>query len=89
MMTVSFSLPAPIEDRLRAALGDLDVAGKEAALVELYRQEWLSHEEFEEGLGISRDEANAILERHRVTGGLSAMEELDAQIASLRDELVQ
>ena len=43
-MTISFSLPAPIEDSLRAQVGNLDDAAKEAALVELYRQEKLSHQ---------------------------------------------
>ena len=37
-VSISFDLPAAVEDQLRRELADLDVAAKEAALVELYRQ---------------------------------------------------
>ena len=37
-MTIEIELPKIVEERLRAELGDLRVAGKEAMLVELYRQ---------------------------------------------------
>lgn len=63
-MSITFNLPNAVEENLRAQFGDLDEAAKEAALVELYRQEKFSHGQFAESLGVSRDEANAILKRH-------------------------
>ena len=86
-MSISFSLPASIEDELRAQFGNLDEAAKEAALVELYRQEKLSHGQFAQCLGISRDEANSVLKRHNVTEDLSTVEEFNQEIAQLRSLL--
>ena len=83
-MSVSFDLPESIEKQLRAELGDLDAAAKEAALVELYRQEQLSHGKLAECLGISRFETDAVLRRHRVTEDLLTVDELDEQLGSLR-----
>jgi len=83
-MTISFSLPAPIEDSLRAQVGNLDEAAKEAALVELYRQEKLSHHELATALGIDRFEVNSILKRHNVTEDLITLAEYDEQMAIVR-----
>ena len=78
-MSISFSLPEPIEANLRAQVGNLDEAAKEAALVELYRQEKISHGELAQSLGISRDEANGVLKRHNVTEDLITLEEFEEQ----------
>jgi hypothetical protein len=83
-MTISFSLPQPIEESLRAQVVNLDAAAKEAALVELYRQGTRSHGQLAEGLGISRDEANALLKRHHVTEDLITPEEFEEQMATVR-----
>ena len=83
-MSITFTLPATVEKDLRAQFGDLDEAAKEAALVELYRQEKLSHGQLAESLGISRDEANALLKRHNVTEDLLTIEEFDEQMEPLR-----
>jgi predicted HTH domain antitoxin len=88
-MSISFSLPASIEVELRAQIGNLDEAAKEAALVELYRQEQLSHGQFAQCLGISRDEANSVLKRHNVTEDLPTVEEFNQQMAQLRTLLDQ
>ncbi len=37
-MAINIDLPESIEEKLRSDLGDLSAAGKEAMLVELYRQ---------------------------------------------------
>ena len=83
-MSITFTLPATVEKDLRAQFGDLDEAAKEAALVELYRQEKLSHGQLAESLGISRDEVNALLKRHNVTEDLLTIEEYDEQMEQLQ-----
>jgi hypothetical protein len=83
-MTVSFQLPSTIEAQLRRDLVDLDQVAKEAALVELYRQEKLTHHELATALGLGRFETEALLNRHRVTEDCVAPEELDQQVTTLR-----
>src|SRR5436309_9927996 len=63
MGTVSFQLPADVEQQLRRELGDLNAVAKEAALVELYRHGQLSHGKLAESLGLSRYETDAVLKR--------------------------
>lgn len=65
-MPILIDLPAGIESHLRATLGDLDVAAKEALLVELYRQRKLTARQLSEALGISRFGTEALLKRHEV-----------------------
>ncbi len=84
MVTVSFQLPESIEEQLRTKLGDVSAATKEAALVELYRQDQLSHGEFATSLGMSRYEADAVLKRHGVTEDLVTAAELEEQLTDLR-----
>ena len=83
-MTVSFNLPADVEQSLRSTLGDLDHVAKEATLVELYRQDKLSHLELSHALGLSRFETEAVLKRHNVTEDLPTHEEYEQARASLR-----
>jgi hypothetical protein len=83
-MAIKIELPSDIEDKLRADFGDLAVAGKEAMLVELYRQGKISHGELAESLGVSRYETDGVLRRHNVTEDLLASNELDEQLAGLR-----
>jgi len=83
-MTISFQLPTGIERHLREELADLDQIAKEAALVELYRREKLTHHELATALGLDRFETEALLKRHRVTEDLITAEELDEQLKSLR-----
>jgi Uncharacterised protein family (UPF0175) len=84
MSTVSFNLPEFIEKQLRAKFGDLDLAAKEAALVEMYRQGQLTQFELGTALGISRLEVDGVLQRHHVTEDLPTEEEHDAEMAHLR-----
>jgi len=83
-MVIKIELPRAIEEKLRADFGDLSAAGKEAMLVELYRQGRISHGELTEGLGLSRYETDGVLRGHNVTQDLLAAEELDGQLAGLR-----
>jgi hypothetical protein len=86
-MAITIELPVTVEQKLRADLGDLAVVGKEAMLVELYRQGKISHGAFAEGLSLSRYEADDVLRRHRVTEDLPSSQELAAQTAGLRNLL--
>lgn len=79
-MAVSFELPIEIEQKLARTLGDLNQAAKEAAVVELYRQEKLTHFELSQALGLSRFETDALLKRHNVTEDLMTVEELEAEV---------
>ncbi len=86
-MPVTFELPGDIERNLREQLGDLDQAAKEAAVIELYRQERLTHHELAQALGLSRLETDAVLKRHNVTEDLLTVEEFERQVDELRREL--
>jgi len=83
-MAIEIQLPSTIEEKLRLQLGDVAVAGKEAMLIELYRQGKVSHAELAEGLGLSRYETDGVLRCHNVTEDLLTSEELAEQLARLR-----
>ena len=89
VMTVSFELPDGIEQHLRQAVGDLNVAAKEAALVELYRQAKLSHHQLAIALGLDRFETDGLLKRFGVTGDLITIEEFEDQLSGLRQRLAE
>ena len=82
-MAICFDLPTDVEHSLRQKLGDLNQATKEAALVELYRQDKITHYELARSLGLSRFEADALLKRYKVTEDLMTAEELRAELQSL------
>ena len=83
-MSISFDLPDSVEEQLRRELADLDVVAKEAALVELYRQERITHHQLGLSLGLERHETDGLLKRHKVVEDLPRAEELADQIATLR-----
>ena len=82
-MAVIVELPADVEQRLRAESPDLESEAKEAMLVELYRQDKLSHYELSQALGLERFETDAVLKKHNVTEDLPTDEEYDAALAHL------
>src|SRR5437899_11886080 len=82
-MAVSFELPRDIEKSLREEVGDLGQAAKEALLVELYRQEKLTHHELATALGLSSMETDGVLKRHEVFLEQSA-EDVAREADSLR-----
>ena len=84
VMAVGFDLPTDIEQFLRHELGNLDQAVKEAALVELYRQEKLTHHQLSKALGLSRLEIDGVLKRHKVTEDLLSAEEFQRQVEDLQ-----
>ena len=83
-MPVTFDLPTEIETNLRRSLGDLDKAAKEAAMVELYRQDKVTQHELSQALGISRLETEAVLKRHNVTEDLPSADEIADDVETLR-----
>jgi len=83
-MVVKVELPADVEQRLRAETPDLEFEAKEAMLVELYRQEKLSHYELSQALGLDRFETNGVLKRHKVTVDLPTAEEIEEGLRRLR-----
>lgn len=65
-MAISFTLPKNLEAGLRRQVTDLNHEAKEAFLVELYRQQKLSHAQLAEALGLSRYDTDGVLKRHEV-----------------------
>jgi Uncharacterised protein family (UPF0175) len=86
-MTVMFQLPGDLEQRLRAETPDLNDAAKEAALVELYRQDRISHYELSQALGLSRWETDAVLQKHHVTEDMPTSQELEEDFRRLSELL--
>lgn len=82
-MAVTVQLPADVEQKLRAQTPDFDAEGKEAMLVELYRQDKLTHHELGRALGLDRFETDAILKKHNVTEDLPTSEEYAAALNRL------
>jgi hypothetical protein len=83
-MAVTFELPVMIEQLLRREWSDFDAVAKEAALVELYRQAKLTHNQLAIALGLDRFAVDALLKRHQVTEDFLSAEALSSQIATLR-----
>jgi predicted HTH domain antitoxin len=83
-MTINFEIPRSIEQELSTSEADLNGEAREAFLVELYRQERITHHQLAEALGLSRLETDGVLKRHKVSSG-PTLEELRVEIGSLRD----
>jgi predicted HTH domain antitoxin len=82
-MAVTIQIPADVEQRLCAEDPDLEATAREAMLVELYRQDRLSHHELSQAMGLDRFETDGLLKRHGVTEDLPTNEEYDAALARL------
>jgi hypothetical protein len=82
-MTVSFEIPGEIDRELSTSESDLSGEAREVFLVELCRQERISHRQLTEAFGVSRLEADAVLKRHKVSSGVTA-EEMRTQAAALQ-----
>jgi predicted HTH domain antitoxin len=83
-MTISFEIPQDIEQEVRMNGVDLDREAREMYLVELYRQDRITHHQLAEALGLTRLETDGVLKRHKISSG-PHLEELRAEIGSLRD----
>jgi len=83
-MTISFEIPQDIEQEVRANGLDMNREAKEAYLVNLYREERISHRQLGEALGLSRYETDGLLKRHKVSPNVTAGE-MRAQATALKD----
>ncbi len=83
-MTIYFEIPCDLEQELGGNGADLNSEAREAFLVELYRQDRITHHQLAEALGVSRLETEGVLKRYKVSSGVTA-EEMRAQSAALRD----
>ena len=83
-MSISFDLPADVEEQLRRDHANLDGLAKEAALVELYRQGSITQHQLAESLDKTRFEIDELLKQHNVTEDLVTAEEVAKQVATLR-----
>ena len=88
-MAVTIALPSEFEERLRAETPDLDAAAKQALLVELYRQEKLTHFELSQALDLDRFETDGVLKAHNVTVDLPTPTELENDLRRLRQMVGQ
>lgn len=68
-MAVTFQLPNEIETTLRRQLANLDQAAKEALLVEMYRQNNISHQQLASALGLSHAQTDDLVRRHQEGNG--------------------
>ena len=82
-MSISFDLPADVEEQLRRDHANLDGLTKEAALVELYRQGSITQHQLAESLDKTRFEIDELLKQHNVTEDLVTAEEVAEQVATL------
>jgi hypothetical protein len=82
-MSVVIDLPPDVEAALRQSASNLNQAAKEALLIEMYREGRLLHSQFAAALGLSRDQANALLKQHCVHEDLPTPDEFRQQLASI------
>lgn len=88
-MTIRFELPESVEILLKAGGGDPSRVMLESALVELYRQDQITHHELGKALALSRFEVDAILKCHGVTEDLPTWDEVAKDAEQLRQLLAQ
>lgn len=82
-MNISFQIPEDIEQQLSANGVELSGEAREAFLVELYRQDRITHHQLALALGLSRLETEGVLKRHKVSSGIT-VEEMRNQASALR-----
>ena len=83
-MNISFEIPQDIEQELRANDLDLNQEAKEVYLIDVYRQERITHRQLAEALGLSRYETDGVLKRHKVSPNVT-LPEMRAQASALKD----
>jgi predicted HTH domain antitoxin len=83
-MTVSFDLPADLEQRLMAAQRNPSAEAREAYFIKLYIDGQLTHRQLSDLLNVSRYALDGILKRYGIMHDISA-----DQIAEEADGLAQ
>ncbi len=82
-MTISFELPMEIEQQIRTDGADLDREARELYLVELYRQDRISHTQLCDALGVGFHETEKLIKDHGA-GQDFPLEQFEEQRAFLR-----
>ena len=82
-MTISFELPQNIEQQVRTNGSDLNREAKMAYLLDLYRQDRISHAQLREALDVSFHEAECLIKEHGAGHDIS-VEEFEAEREYLR-----
>ena len=82
-MTISFELPQHIEQQIRTNGADLNREARESYLVDLYRQDRISHAQLREALNVSFHEAERLIKEHGAGHDIS-VEEFEAERAFLK-----
>jgi predicted HTH domain antitoxin len=77
-MSVSFDLPMNIEERIRAQGADPSSEAKEAYVIDLYRQERITHDELGDALGLGFHQTEQLLKDHCIAQEFS-LEEFEAE----------
>src|SRR3954469_19893020 len=85
-MAISFEIPRDIEQEHSESEVDLDADAREAYLVNLYREDRISHHQLAGALGLSRLETEGVLKRHKVSSGVT-VEEMRAQAGAFHEGL--
>ena len=83
-MNISFEIPQEIEKELRTKGVDMNRQAKEAYLVNLYREERITHRQLAEALGLGRYETDGVLKRYKVSPNVTA-QEMRSQATALKD----
>jgi hypothetical protein len=73
-MMISFELPQTIEQQVRTNGADLNREAKVAYLLDLYRQDRISHAQLREALDVSFHEAERLIKEHGAGHDISATE---------------
>jgi hypothetical protein len=84
-MAISFELPPNIEEQVRTNGADINREAKVAYLLDLYRQDRISHAQLREALDISFHEAETLIKEHGAGHDIS-VEEFEAERELLRKD---
>ncbi len=83
-MTISFELPQELEQQIRTSGTDPQREARELYLVELYRQDRISHAQLRDALGVSFHEAEKLIRGHGAGHDLP-LEEFEEERAFLQE----
>jgi predicted HTH domain antitoxin len=83
-MTISFEIPQNIEQRVHIEGADLNREAKEAYLVELYRQDRITHDDLSEALGLGFHQTQQLIKEYGA-GDDFTLEEFEAERKTIRE----
>ncbi len=83
-MTISFEIPQTIEQRVRTGGADPNREAKEVYLIDLYRQERITHDDLSEALGLGFHQTEQLIKEHGA-GDDFTLAEVEAERTVLRE----